>query len=63
MNANEKEQILSGILRNCARGCTSVQVKAEDLDASTLAVLWAAFQAEARAMGLSEWRGVDLGDV
>lgn len=62
MTANEEETIASGIIQVCARAMVTRYTMPEDLDASTLAVLWAAFQAEAIKNGLSEWRGVELGD-
>lgn len=34
----------------------------DDIEASTLALLWAAFEQEALSQGLSQWRGVVLGN-
>ena len=34
-----------------------------DLEAATLALLWAALEQEAMAQGLTKWRGIELGDI
>ena len=34
-----------------------------DLTATTLALLWCAFETEAMAQGLTQWRGIKLGDI
>ena len=34
----------------------------DDIDASKLALLWTAFEYEAMAQGLTQWRGIQLGD-
>ena len=34
----------------------------QDVEAATLALLWCAFEHEAMAQGITQWRGIKLGD-
>jgi len=50
-------------LRLTAMGSAKSYTKnVDDNFAATLALLWCAFETEAMAQGLTQWRGIQLGD-
>jgi len=53
MNINEKEALAAERVIHCAYGQAMGYSKGEDMKAATLGLLWAAFQKEAREMGLT----------
>lgn len=60
MNINEKEALAAERVIHCAYGQAMGYSKGEDMKAATVALLWAAFEKEAKDMGLTEWRGLQL---
>lgn len=60
MNINEKEALAAERVIHTAYGQAMGYSKGEDMKAATVALLWAAFVKEAKDMGLTEWRGLDL---
>jgi hypothetical protein len=57
----QEEKRYAMILRSCANIYANHGFNQQDVKASKLAVLWAAFEQEAIAQGLTKWRGVQLG--
>jgi hypothetical protein len=53
MNINEKEELAAERVIQTAYGEAMKYSKGEDMKAATLGLLWAAFQNEAREMGLT----------
>ncbi len=60
MNINEKEELAAEKVIHTAYGQAMGYSKGEDIKAATVALLWAAFEKEAKDMGLTEWRGLQL---
>lgn len=60
MNINEKEALAAERVIHCAYGQAMKYAHGEDLKAATVALLWAAFQKEAKDFGLDSWKGLDL---
>jgi hypothetical protein len=58
----QKETRYAMILRSSAQIYANYGFNKQDVQASKLAVLWAAFEQEAMAQGLTQWRGIQLGD-
>jgi len=59
---NDQEARHATLLRISAKTYVNYLCHKEDLEAAMLALLWAAFEQEAIAQGLTKWRGVVLGD-
>ena len=60
MNIEEKETLAAERVVQTAYGRALGYSKPEDLQATTVALLWAAFELEAKRFGLSDWRGLSL---
>lgn len=60
MNINEKETLAAERVIHSAYGQAMKYSGSEDLKAATVALLWCAFQKEAKEMGLDSWRNLDL---
>ena len=60
MTVNEDEELAADILRQSARAMVKSYKRPVDEEAHTLALLWAAFKAEAKDYGLGEWLGIEL---
>ena len=60
MNIEEKETLAAERVVQTAYGQVMKYAKPEDLEAATVGLLWAAFQKQAKAFGLTEWRGLSL---
>jgi hypothetical protein len=58
MNIEEKETLAAERVVQTAYGQALSYSKPEDLQATTVALLWAAFELEAKRFGLLEWRGL-----
>jgi hypothetical protein len=56
----QKEQAAAEFVIQNAYHHVMGYAKPEDIEASTIALLWAAFEVEAKRCGLSEWRGLKL---
>jgi hypothetical protein len=60
MNIEQKEALAAERVIQSAYGQVMKYSKPEDLEAAIIALLWAAFEMEAKRTGLSEWRGLEL---
>jgi hypothetical protein len=61
MNIEQFESNTAEILAMRAKRLALAYTENEaDLDAATVALLWAAFEMEAKRFGLTEWRGLTL---
>jgi hypothetical protein len=60
MNIEEKETLAAERVVHTAYGLALSYSKPEDLQATTVALLWAAFELEAKRFGLTDWRGLSL---
>jgi hypothetical protein len=60
MNIEEKETLAAERVVQTAYGRALSYSKHEDLQATTVALLWAAFELEAKRFGLTDWRGLSL---
>jgi hypothetical protein len=56
----QKEAQAAEKVIHTAYGQVMSYAKNEDIEAATIALLWAAFEVEAKRTGLSEWRGLEL---
>lgn len=56
----QKEQVAAERVVQAAYGQAMKYAKAEDLEAATIGLLWAAFEKEAKRFGLESWRGLEL---
>jgi hypothetical protein len=60
MNIEQKEKDAAERVAQTAYGQAAKYAKSEDLEAATVALLWAAFEQEAKRFGLESWRGLEL---
>lgn len=60
MNINDKEALAAERVIHTAYGQAMSYSKGEDLKAATVALLWAAFEKEAKDFGLDSWKGLQL---
>jgi hypothetical protein len=60
MNIEQKEALAAEKVIHTAYGQVMSYAKNEDVEAATIALLWAAFQTEAKRFGLTEWKGLEL---
>ena len=60
MNIEQKEALAAEKVIHTAYGHVMQYAKNEDIEAATIALLWAAFQTEAKRFGLTEWKGLEL---
>jgi hypothetical protein len=56
----QKEALAAERVVQAAYGQAMKYAKAEDLEAATIGLLWAAFELEAKRFGLESWRGLEL---
>ena len=63
MTPVEKETRQAKQLRESALIYVKYVCEKQDVQAATLGLLWAAFEQEAMAQGLTKWRGIELGDI
>jgi hypothetical protein len=60
MNIEQKEALAAEKVIHTAYGQVMSYAKNEDIEAATIALLWAAFEVEAKRFGLTEWKGLEL---
>jgi hypothetical protein len=60
MTTDEKEAIAAEKVIHSAYHHVMSYAKNEDIEAATIALLWAAFETEAKRFGLESWRGLQL---
>jgi hypothetical protein len=60
MNIEEKETLAAEKVIHTAYHHVMSYAKNEDIQAATIALLWASFEIEAKRFGLSEWKGLEL---
>lgn len=60
MNIEQQEKDAAETVIGLAKYEALGYSKLEDSDAATVALLWAAFEIEAKRFGLTKWRGVEL---
>ena len=60
MNVEQKENKAAERVIQSAYGQAIAYAKPEDLQAATVALLWASFEREAKTFGLTNWKGLQL---
>jgi hypothetical protein len=60
MTIEEKETLAAEKVIHTAYHHVMGYAKNEDIQAATIALLWAAFEVEAKRFGLESWRGLKL---